>query len=77
MVRNPFQSKRKGPGELARRRAVLRNVDRVLLSALTVMGILTLIYARQNAHLDAFPTLICALALVGWGVISLFIYRKP
>jgi hypothetical protein len=56
---------------------VLRNVDRVLLSALTVMGILTLIYARQNAHLDAFPTLICALALVGWGVISLFIYRKP
>jgi len=56
---------------------VVRNVDRVLLSALTVLGVLTLIYARQNAHLDTFPTLICATALVGWCVISLFIYRKP
>lgn len=76
MVRNPFEWKTKEPGTLAKRRAVLRNVDRILLCGMTVLGVATLIYAWQNAHLDIFPTLICALALVGWGVISLFVCRK-
>jgi len=76
VVRNLFHLKRKAPQTTAKRRAAYHNVDRILLIGLTVLGILTLIYAWQNAHLDLFPTFICAAALLGWGVISVFIYRK-